>query len=377
MRQDFHLPARAYLCGHSLGPMPRRVPDLLREELETWQYLGVAGHFRGPRPWMQYHQFAREPLARLVGAMPEEVVAMNGLTVNLHLMLASFYTGRAGIVLDTPTFPSDRYAVQSHLAQRGFDWKKHLHEIDNLNDLEKLLARGEVELALLAGVNFLTGEVLDIPRAVQICRRHGVTLGLDLAHAVGNVPLSLHDDGVDFAVWCSYKYLNSGPGAVAGCFVHERHARDTERVRLGGWWGNDPDTRFRMHLLPDFLPVPTADGWQLSNPPVLALAPLLASLELFDAVGMPALRARSLQLGEHFFNRLSEKIEVLSPREPARRGNMVCLRLPHGASAHAQFEAAGIVCDFRPPDVVRAAFCPLYNEEEDIDLFLRALHGEH
>jgi kynureninase len=357
--------------------MPRAVPDLLREELDAWQQLGVAAHFRAARPWMHYHAFAREPLARLVGALPHEVVAMNGLTTNLHLLLASFYTGRAGIVLDTPTFPSDRYALQTHLAHRGRDPHTHLHAIALFDELDALLATGNVELALLAGVNFLTGAVLDIPRAVALCRRHGVTLGLDLAHAVGNVPLALHDAEIDFAVWCSYKYLNAGPGAVAGAFVHERHARDTALPRLGGWWGNDPATRFRMHLEPDFVPVPSADGWQLSNPPVLALAPLLASLKLFDVVGMPDLRNRSLSLSEHFLTRLPEGVTLLSPREPERRGNMVCLRVPGGAEAHARLEAAGIVCDFRPPDVIRAAFCPLYNNEEDIDLFLRALHDEH
>ncbi|MFQ3594452.1 MAG: aminotransferase class V-fold PLP-dependent enzyme, partial [Gemmataceae bacterium] len=273
MREQFVLPGRAYLCGHSLGPMPRGVPEMLREELEAWQQLGVAAHFRAARPWMYYHTFARDPLARLVGALPHEVVAMNGLTTNLHLLLATFYTGRAGIVLDTPTFPSDRYALQTHLRHRGRDPHTDLHAIASLDELDELLARGQIELALLAGVNFLTGAVLDIPRAVAVCRKHGVTLGLDLAHAVGNIPLALHEWGVDFAVWCSYKYLNAGPGAVAGAFLHERHARDTSLTRLGGWWGNDPTTRFRMHLEPDFIPVPSAEGWQLSNPPVLAFAP--------------------------------------------------------------------------------------------------------
>jgi len=374
MREQFVLPGRAYLCGHSLGPMPRRVPEFLHEELAAWQQLGVAAHFRGCRPWMHYHTFAREPLARLVGALPHEVVAMNGLTTNLHLLLATFYTARAGIVLDTPTFPSDRYALQTHLAHRGRDPQVHLHSIASLDELDDLLAGGTIELALLAGVNFLTGAVLDIPHAVALCRKHGVTLGLDLAHAVGNLPLALHDWGVDFAVWCSYKYLNAGPGAVAGAFVHERHARDTSLPRLGGWWGNDPDTRFRMHLQPDFVPVPSADAWQLSNPPILALAPLLASLELFDAVGMKRLRESSLELTEQFLTQLPDHVTLLSPRSAEQRGNMVCLRVPDGAELPARLEAAGVVCDFRPPDVVRAAFCPLYNQEEDIDALIQVLH---
>jgi kynureninase len=376
MRDRFFIPPRVYLCGHSLGPMPRAALTAVAAEMDAWQVLGVRGHFAGPRPWYSYHENVRAPLARLAGALPDEVVAMNGLTVNLHLMLATFYRGRGSIVIDEPTFPSDRYAVMTHLAQRGLDPNERLLSVPSLDALDWLLAESDIELALLAGVNFLTGEVLDIRRAAEMCQRRGVILGLDLAHAIGNVPLSLHDDGVDFAVWCSYKYLNAGPGAVAGCFVHQRHGQDTSLPRFGGWWGNDPATRFRMHLERDFVPVTGADGWQLSNPPILALAPLRASLDLFDEAGIGALRQRSIQLVDHFLSLLPSTVTLTSPREPERRGNMVCLRLPDAERVHARLTGSGIICDLRPPDTIRAAFCPLYNTHEDVEAFARALRHE-
>jgi kynureninase len=376
MRDRFFIPPRVYLCGHSLGPMPRNALTAVAAELDAWRTLGVEAHFRGPHPWYTYHETVRWPLARLLGAWPEEVVAMNGLTVNLHLMLATFYGGGGKVVLDEPTFPSDRYAVTTHIAQRGLDPADVLLTVTSLDELERVLARGDVELALLAGVNFLTGEVLDISRAAAMCQRQGVVLGLDLAHAIGNVPLALHGDMVDFAVWCSYKYLNAGPGAVAGCFVHKTHGDDFRLPRFGGWWGNDPATRFRMHLERDFVPVTGADGWQLSNPPILALAPLRASLDLFDEAGIGALRQQSIQLVDHFLSLLPSTVTLTSPREPERRGNMVCLRLPDAERVHARLTGSGIICDLRPPDTIRAAFCPLYNTADDVEAFARALRDE-
>lgn len=377
-RDLFDMPPGTYLCGHSLGPMPRGLPDAIAEELDAWRSLGVAAHFRAARPWYHYQEQLRGPLARLVGARPDEVVAMNGLTVNLHLLLATFYRPtpkRHCIVIDEPTFPSDRYAVATHMQHRGHAPGGGLLVVSSLDELDWLLSRrNDIALALLAGVNFLTGEVLDVRRAAEVCRRHDIPLGLDLAHAAGNVPLALHDDGVDFAVWCSYKYLNAGPGAVAGCFVHQRHGDDTTLPRLGGWWGNDPATRFRMHLQPDFVPRTGADGWQLSNPPILALAPLRLSLEMFDRVGMPALREQSIRLVDHLLERLPPGVELLSPRDPARRSSMVCLRLrDRPEEKQKALEAAGVVCDFRPPDVIRAALCPLYNTEEDAQRLAQAL----
>ena len=396
-RERFHLPRRPdgspliYLCGHSLGLQPLGVREVVMGELDAWARQGVEGHFRGVAPWYGYHELVREPGARLVGARPDEVVFMNGLTVNLHLMLATFYRPSADrwrILIDEPTFPSDRYAVASHLRHRGIEpgaglltvgprpGKYRLHA----EDIERILAEqgGSVAVVLLSGVNFLTGQWLDVPALAQAAQRHQAILGLDLAHAVGNVPLSLHDWSVDFAVWCSYKYLNAGPGAVAGCFVHARHGHDASLPRLAGWWGNDPATRFRMHLEPDFVPRPGADGWQLSNPPLLSLAPLRASLALFDEAGLPALRAKSERLTGYLLDLLDTlppgRCEVLTPREPAARGCQVSLRIgPSPRQAQNALEAAGVVCDFREPDVIRVAPVPLYNTFHEVWSLVRAL----
>jgi kynureninase len=381
LRSEFLLPpGKRYLCGHSLGAQPRWAREIVLAELDSWAAEGVEGHFKEDGPWYTYHELVRDPLARLVGARADEVVAMNGLTVNLHLLLASFFRPagkRTRILIDEPTFPSDRYAVLTHLAHRGLG-PEHLLA-SAIGDIERTLEqRGEeIAVALLAGVNFLTGEVLDIARLTRATHRQGCLLGLDLAHAAGNVPLRLHDDEADFAVWCSYKYLNSGPGAVAGAFVHQRHGK-ASTPRLGGWWGNDPATRFRMQLETDFVPRPGADGWQLSNPPIFSLAPLRASLELFDRATMPALRAKSLSLIGFLLEMLAElpgQVEVVSPREAERRGNMVCLRVTEPRQTQKSLESAGVVCDFREPDIIRASACPLYNTHEDVWAFAQALAG--
>jgi kynureninase len=396
-RERFHLPRRPdgrpqiYFCGHSLGLQPRSARALVEQELGAWADLGVEGHFHGPSPWYSYHETVREPGARLVGARPGEVVYMNGLTVNLHLLLTTFYRptpGRFRILIDEPTFPSDRYAVQSQLRHHGYEWERGLlaarprpgEATLRTEDVEELLARRgqEVAVVLLAGVNFLTGQVLDVPRLTAAARRQGCAVGLDLAHSAGNVPLSLHDWDVDFAVWCSYKYLNGGPGAVAGCFVHERHGRATGLPRLAGWWGNDPATRFRMQLESDFVPRPGADGWQLSNPPVLALAPVRASLALFDEAGLAALRARSERLTgylQFLLDRLPPgRVEVLTPREPERRGCQLSLRVAdRPREALRALQAEGVVCDFREPDVLRVAPVPLYNTFHEVWTFAHTL----
>jgi len=380
-----------YFAGNSLGLQPRGVAELIRSELDAWAERAVDAHFGQEAGWYAYHRLVRDPLARLVGALPEEVVAMNGLTVNLHLMLVSFYrptAERRKILIEDCAFPSDTYAVKSQLRFHGCDPDRDCvvarprrgEATLRTEDIEALLDEhgGEIALVLLPGVNYFTGQVFDMARITECAQRHGCIVGFDLAHAAGNIPLALHDWNVDFAVWCSYKYLNAGPGAVAGCFVHERHGRDGSLPRFAGWWGNDPDRRFLMHLLPDFEPVPGAEGWQISNPPILALAPLRASLALFDEAGIEALRRKSVALTaylqgwiEHATDR---RIEILTPDEPAARGCQVSLRaLGRPRQLADALHRAGVVGDFREPDVVRIAPVPLYNSFHDIWRFGRVL----
>ncbi len=387
-RDRFEIPVGAgggpvvYLCGHSLGLMPKAVRALVAQEMEDWARLGVAGHFAAKNPWYSCHERFRESGARLVGALPGEVVMMNSLTVNLHLMMATFYRpagDRHAILIEAGAFPSDRYAVTSQIRHHGLDPQRSLilarprpeEPLLRTEDLERLLEeRGrEIALVLLPGVQFLTGQVLDLERLAAAARRQGCRIGLDLAHAAGNVPLRLHDWQVDFAVWCSYKYLNAGPGAVGGCFVHQRHGDDGTLPRLAGWWGNDPETRFDMRS--EFVPRAGADGWQVSNPPILSMAPLLASLAIFDEAGLEALRARSLRLTDHLLRLIDhqggDRLQVITPRDPARRGCQVSLRVRRGArDLVAALAAAGVVCDFREPDVLRVSAAPLYNQFHEI-----------
>jgi len=383
MRQQFHVPLHsdrsemAYLCGHSLGLQPRGVPAYINVELDQWASLGVEGHFDGDAPWYSYHETVRDPLARIVGALPIEVVAMNSLTVNLHLMLTTFYRptrDRHKILIDGPTFPSDLYAVQSQIQLHGYDPREALVSCDPLcEDIIDYLTRhgSEIAMVLLNGVNFVTGHWLDMAGITAAAQQQGCICGWDLAHAAGNVPLRLHDWNVDFAVWCSYKYLNGGPGTIGGCFVHERHGNNLALPRLAGWWGNDPATRFRMHLEAQFVPQRGADGWQLSNPPILALAPLRASMLLFERVGMQALRERSERLTGYLEELLQERkdgsFEILTPREPSKRGCQLSLRFNEGARERvARLRERGIVADFREPDIIRLAPVPLYNSHCDI-----------
>lgn len=396
-REQFLLPLRAsgqpalYFCGHSLGLQPRGVRALVQQELDDWARLGVEGHFKGQTPWYAYHEEFRETGARLVGAQPGEVVFMNGLTVNLHLMLLTFYRPtreRFRILTDEPSFPSDRYALQSQVRQHGIDPAEGLLFVRprsgartiGSEDIEAVLAERGQEIAVVwwNGVNFLTGQWFDMARLTAAAHKQGCLMGFDLAHAAGNVPLQLHDWGVDFAVWCSYKYLNSGPGAVAGCFVHEKHGQNRSLPRLAGWWGNDPATRFQMHTQTEFVPQAGADGWQLSNPPILAMAALRASLELFDEVGMPALRARSECLTGYLLFLLDQiigrRFEVITPRDPVQRGCQVSI-IDHGQPHDLlrELEAEGIICDFREPNVIRVAPVPLYNTFHEVWTFSEVL----
>ncbi|HEY2344931.1 MAG TPA: kynureninase [Xanthomonadaceae bacterium] len=368
-----------YFAGNSLGLQPRSVREALLTELDDWAKLGVEAHFHGRHPWMPYHEEVRAHLAEIAGAQPSEVVAMNSLTTNLHLMMVSFYRptpGRHGILIEAGSFPSDHHATESQVRFHGYDPATSLIEIEGDPDtgligmerIERALAEHghRIALVLWPGTQYRTGEVFDLKAIAKLAHAQGCIAGFDLAHSAGNVPLALHDADADFAAWCSYKYLNSGPGAVAGCFVHERHAR-TDRPRFAGWWGHDQKTRFRMG--PEFVPTAGADGWQLSNPPIMALAPLRASLDVFHRAGMDRLRAKSVELTAYLESliraRLHGLIDIATPSERTRRGCQLSLRVAGGRTrGRALFEhllARGIVGDWREPDVIRIAPTPLYN----------------
>jgi kynureninase len=394
-RELFHISTKPdgqpfiYFCGNSLGLQPKGVRADVERELEDWARLGVAGHFKGDTPWYSYQELFRDSAARLVGALPGEVVMMNSLTINLHLLMATFYRPtreRFKILVDSPTFPSDLYALQSQLRHHGYDpaeglltWKPRPGEhILRTEDMEELLDRhgSAIATVLLSGVHFLTGQWFDIPGITAAARKDGCVVGWDLAHAAGNVVLQLHDWQIDFAVWCNYKYLNSGPGAVGGCFVHEKHGRNVALPRLAGWWGNDPATRFQMPA--DFVPRPDAFGWQVSNPPILAMAPLRASLAIFDDVGMPALRAKSERLTGYLHFLIDQipcdRFQMITPREPERRGcQLSILARARARELLLALEAEGVVCDFREPNVIRVAPVPLYNGFHEVWVFSRVL----
>jgi kynureninase len=400
-REKFHLPLGTdgkpliYLAGNSLGLMPKSARKIVERELDDWAELAVDAHLKAATPWYTYHETLREPAARLVGAQPNEVICMNSLTVNLHLMMATFYRptrARFKVLMEEPAFPSDTYAIKTQIAHHGFDPKEALvlarprggEFTVRQDDIEAVLEeQGEqIALVLIAGVNFFTGQLFDIKRITEAAQKRGITVGIDLAHAAGNVPLALHDWNVDFAVWCSYKYLNAGPGAVAGAFVHERHATNRELPRLAGWFGNDPATRFRLHLEPEFIPVPSADGWQISNPPILSMAPLRASLSIFDeAGGMEALRAKSVELTGYLQLLLElaghSKLTVITPSEAGARGCQLSIQVhDHPKELFSKLEAAGVKCDFREPNVIRAAPTPLYNTFHEVWRFAQIL-AEH
>jgi kynureninase len=395
-RADFRVPPAvvgrfpeiAYLAGNSLGLQPVSTAARLTEELDDWATLAVEGHLEARRPWAPYHELLREPLARLVGAQPDEVVAMNSLTVNLHLMMISFYrptADRYAIVIEDSAFPSDSYAARSQVEFHGFDPDTAVIRLRpregqnclDAQDVETFLAtQGDrVALLMLGGVNYYSGEFLDIPRITAAGHAAGAVVGWDLAHAAGNVELHLHDWNVDWAAWCHYKYVNSGPGALAGAFVHRRHLADRSLPKLQGWWSTRYETRFQMAPVVD--PVDTADSWQLSNPPILAMAPVLASLEIFDTVGMSTLRARSRRLTAYLEQvldaliadrGLGERLEIITPREPDRRGTQLSVRitgLAANETARRLRAEHDVIADARQPDVIRLAPTALYNSYVD------------
>jgi kynureninase len=376
-----------YLCGHSLGLQPKRTKDYIEQELRDWADLGVEGHFHARNPWMPYHRLLTEQTAALVGAKPEEVVVMNSLTVNLHLMMLSFYRPtrqRHKIMVERGAFPSDQYAVKSQIKVHGYDPELALIEVTPRagefcvrdEDVEELIERegDTIALILLGGVNYATGQAFDMQRITAHGHARGFVVGFDLAHAAGNLPLRLHEWGPDFAVWCSYKYLNGGPGCVGGCFVHERHARAWELPRYAGWWGHDEKLRFEMG--PDFQPMAGAEGWQLSNPPILALAPLRASMEIFHEAGMGQLRAKSIALTGYLEFLLEEiaspKFSIVTPHDAERRGAQISLRIRDKGKAFCEeLACAGVIGDWREPDILRVAPVPLYNSYQDVYEFVR------
>ncbi|SEM21187.1 Kynureninase [Luteibacter sp. UNCMF331Sha3.1] len=387
-RDEFHIPTHdgrdaLYFCGNSLGLQPKGVRAAIDDELADWSSLAVEAHFRGRSPWMHYHEYVRDTMAEVVGARPGEVVAMNSLGVNLHLMLVSFYrptAERPAILMEAGAFPTDRYALASQVRFHGFDPDTDLIEIEpdgpggtlSVDAIAEAIATHgpRVSLVLLPGVQYRTGQVFDLETIVRLGHAQGCLVGFDLAHAVGNLLLALHDSGADFAVWCTYKYLNAGPGAVAGAFVHERHAH-ADVPRFAGWWGHDKATRFQMG--PQFVPTPGADGWQLSNPPILALAPLRASLDVFARAGMPRLAAKSRRLTAYLDgmirSRLADTLDIVTPDDPAQRGAQLSVRVRAGREAgralFAHLERHGVIGDWREPDVIRLSPTPLYNRYTD------------
>jgi kynureninase len=388
LRDRFEMPRREdgtpliYLCGHSLGPMPRDARTLVEAELETWSRLGVDGWFREPAPWLTAVERLADATGRIVGASPHEVVTMNGLTVNLHLLFATFYRPtpeRYAVLMERDAFPSDRYAVEGQVRHHGLDPAATIIRVgarrgENLlrtEDIEAVIRADGRRIALvwLPGVQFLTGQRLDIERITAAARERGALAGWDLAHAAGNVPLRLHDWDVDLAVWCTYKYLNGGPGAVGQAFVHERHARNAELPRLGGWWGNAPGTR--MEMREPFEPRPEAAGWLVSTPPILALAPLRASLELFEEAGMAALRERSMRLTTYLEAQLDAVgiRPIITPRDPEERGAQLSIRVRDAAAVQRRLAAAGAIVDDRPPDLIRVAPAPLYSTFAEVRRF--------
>ena len=396
LRAQFHIPQHAgrdciYLCGHSLGLAPKRAAGLVNEELRIWQTLAVEGHFAAARPWVSYHEQVTRGLAALAGAETGEVVAMNSLTVNLHLLFVSFYRPtptRYKILIERNAFSSDRYAVQSQLQFRGFDPATTLVELiprpgeDHIrtDDVLAAIEREHDRLALvwLPGVQYLNGQVFDMAAISRAARSNGIAIGWDLAHAIGNVPMQLHDWDVDFAVWCSYKYLNGSPGAIGGAFVHARHAQ-SKLPRFAGWWGHDAHTRFTMP--PDFQPMNGAEGWQLSNPPILAIAPLIASLELFSQAGLEPLQRKSKQLTQYLDELLraecAEALDIITPQYA--RGAQLSLRLrgsrDHARAVFDRLIAAGVICDWREPDIIRVAPAPLYNRFTEVWDFVECLQA--
>ncbi len=394
-RAQFYLPRmpdgtpQIYFVGNSLGLQPRGASKYVNEIMEAWAELGAEGHVQGERPFKPYHENLTPALAQLIGAQSAEVVAMNNLTVNLHLLMVSFYRPtpqRFKIVMEKGAFPSDVYAVKSQLRLHGYSPEHALVYLaprpgeDTLrtDDIAAYFERegSSVALLLLGGVNYYTGQYFDLQSITRSAQAAGAQVCIDLAHAIANVPLRLHDWGIDCAAWCGYKYLNGGPGATAGIFVHEKHHTSKDMHRLEGWWGHADATRFKM--LPDFTPSMGAEAWQLSNPSVLGMAPLIASLQLFQEAGIERLRAKSERLTGYLQFMLdalhSDRIQVITPQAPQARGCQLSIRVKGGDKRlHTALVQQGVQCDWREPDVVRVAPAPMYNTYEEVYRFVQIL----
>jgi kynureninase len=387
-RNQFHIPKDEegnewiYMCGNSLGLQPKSTKEYINQELEDWANFGVEGHFEAKNPWMPYHEFLTDSMAKIVGAKPIEVVIMNTLTTNLHLLMVSFYQPtktKFKILIESDAFPSDRYAVESQLNFHGFDPKEGLvewkprkgEELLRMEDLETILEEqgDEIALLLIGGVNYYTGQYLDIKKIAEIGHAKNCMVGIDLAHGAGNISPELHSSGVDFAAWCTYKYINSGPGSLAGLFIHEKHAHNKKLKKFSGWWSHNKETRFNMRQDLDI--TPGAEGYQLSNPPILSMAAIKASLDMFNEVGMEALREKSEKLTGYFeflINKInSDSIRIISPTNPKERGCQLSVQVKNADKAlHKKLTDNHIITDWREPDVIRCAPVPMYNSFEDV-----------
>lgn len=394
-REKFHIPKDSngndivYLCGNSLGLQPKNTQKYIQQELDDWAKLGVEGHTEAKNPWMPYHEFLTSSMAKILGAKPSEVVMMNTLTTNLHLLMVSFYRPtktKYKILIESDAFPSDKYAVESQLDFHGFDPKEGLilwkprkdEELCRFEDFEEIMKEkgDEIALILIGTTNYYTGQSFPIKKITELGHKHNCIVGFDLAHGVGNIQPNLHENGPDFAVWCSYKYLNSGPGSLGGLFVHERHANNPELKRFTGWWGHNKKTRFNMRQ--EFDVLPGAEGWQLSNPPILSMAAIRASLDIFEEAGMENIIAKQKKLTGYLefllHNLQNDRISIITPKNPDERGCQLSLAVKNAdRSLHDKLTKAGVISDWREPDVIRVAPAPLYNSFEDVFLMVERL----
>lgn len=394
-RNQFHIPKNKYgeewiyMTGNSLGLQPKTTKKYVKQELKDWKNLGVEGHFEAKNPWLGYHEFLTDSMAKIVGAKPIEVIVMNTLTANLHFMMVSFYKPsktRYKVLIESDAFPSDKYAVESQLRHHGFDdkeglilWKPkkntNLLDCDTLETILKTQGH-EIALIMVGGVNYYTGQFLNLKRITELGHKYGCKVGFDCAHGAGNVALDLHDSGADFAVWCTYKYLNSGPGSLSGCFIHERHAHRKDLNRFTGWWSHNKNTRFKMRDA--FDQMPGAEGWQLSNPPILSMAAIKASLDMFKSAGIENLFTKSKKLTSYFeflLKQLGEDtVSIITPSNPIERGCQLSIQVKNANKAlHTKLTEAGIISDWREPDVIRCAPVPLYNSFKDVFMLVEKL----